>query len=141
METLNKQLIGNMTENKKQFIKYDVIDINTNDFIKYLKCIYLVKDFYRAENGDYILEYYFMSIRKENAKLHTSNSYKITGYLAEKIKKATTEETKFLISRIKTESPNFDLSLAKIEANESKQDVDDCITLLKNKGYLIYKQI
>lgn len=143
METFNKSLIDNMTENQRQFMKYDVIDINPNDFIKYLKCIYLVKDFYRDESGQYILEYYFMSIKKGNARLHTTNSYKISGYLAEKIKKTTTEETVFLISRIKTESPNFDLTFARIETNESKQDlnVDDCITFLKSKGYLVYKQI
>ena len=132
-----------MTEIQKQFIKYDILDINKNDFIKYLKCIYLVKDFYRDENGYYILEYYFRSIIKENAKLHTTNLYKISGYLTEKIKKATSEETKFLISRIKMESPDFDLSFAKAETTESKQDLNiaDCISNLKSKGYLIYKPI
>lgn len=132
-----------MTENQRQFIKYDVIDIIPNDFVKYLKCIYLVKDFYRDENGQYILEYYFRSIVKKNAKLHATKTFKISNYLAEKIKGATDEETRFLISRIKTESPNFDLSFVKNGLNESKQDlnVEDCIAFLKNKGYLVYKQI
>jgi hypothetical protein len=119
METFNKQLIESMSEKQKRLINYDVIDIKKNDFIKYLKCIYLVKDFYRTESGDFILVYYFRSIRKENATLHPANSYRISGYLAERIKKATTEETGFLISRIKTKSPNFDLSFAIQETDES----------------------
>ena len=132
-----------MIEKQRQLTKYNIIDINPNNFIKYLKCIYLVKDFYRAENGQYILEYYFRSIIKENAKLHTDNSYKISGYLAEKIKKTTTEETKFLISKIKNEKPDFDMSFAEILTNKHKQDlnIDDCITFLKSQGYLVYKQI
>lgn len=142
METFNNQSIESMTEKQKRLIKYDVIDIKESDFIKYLKCIYLVKDFYRAESGDYILVYYFRSIKKDNATLHPANSYRISGYLAERIKKATTEETGFLISRIKTERPNFDLPFPILETNESKDlNVDDCITFLKSKGYLVYKQI
>jgi hypothetical protein len=143
METSNKQLIDNMIENQRQFIKYDVIDINPYDFVKYFKCIYLVKKFHKTDNGHYIIEYYFRSIKKENAKLHSTNSDEIIGYLAEKIKKATTEEIRFLTSRIKTKRPNFDLSFARKETNENIQNLneDDCITFLKNKGYLVYKQI
>jgi hypothetical protein len=143
METFTKQIALSMSEKRREFTKNEVIDIKPNDFIKYLKCIYLVKKFYRDEKGQYILVYYFRSIKKQNAILHSTNSYKISGYLAEKIKKATTEDTLFLISRIKTESPNFDLSFARQETNENSQDltVDDCITFLKGKGYLVYKQI
>ncbi|RCW31936.1 hypothetical protein [Marinilabilia salmonicolor] len=131
-----------MTGKQKRLIKYDVIEIKKYDFIKYLKCIYLVKEFYRSEDGDYILVYYFRSIRKDNAALKTADSYRISGYLAEKIKKATKKETEFLISKIKTESPNFDLSFGRQETNESiGLNVDDCITFLKSKGYLVYKQI
>jgi len=132
-----------MIENKEQFINYDVINIEPYDFVKYLKCIYLVKEFQRTDNGLYVIEYYFRSIKKENAKLHSTNSDKITGYLAEKIKKATTEEIRFLTSRIKSKKPNFDLSLARKETNENTLHLneDDCIAFLKNKGYLVYKQI
>lgn len=131
-----------MTEKQKRLINYDIIDIKEKDYIKYFKCIYLVKDFYREEGGDYILVYYFRSIKKENATLHPANSYRISGYLAERIKKATADETGFLISRIKTENPKFDFSSDIQETNGIRDlNVDECIAFLKSKGYLVYKPI
>lgn len=121
---------------------YEIIEIKKYDFVKYLKNLYLVEDFHKLENGQYRLNYLFRSIRKSNAKLHTNGFYDIYGYLAENIRKATDEEIEFLISRIKQEHPNFDISIVNVNkaTNFSYLNEDDCIDYLKSKGYLIYKQ-
>lgn len=116
----------------------EIIEIKRNDFVKYLKCIYLVKGFQKLDNGKYRLNYHFRSIRKDNAKLYTNEFDDIYGYLSEKIKKTTIEETKFIISKIKTEYPNFDTSFIKTELN---LNVEDSIEFLKSKGYIVYKQV
>lgn len=119
------------------------MEIKRNDFIKYLKCTYLVKDFVKLDNGYYNLSYYFRVNRKSNSKLHFNGVYRISGYSAEKIKKTSIEETYFLVSRIKAEHPNFDLSFlnSELNQNESILNEKDCIEYLKGKGYLVFKQI
>lgn len=121
----------------------EIIEIKENDIVKYLKSIYIVKGFQKLENGRYRLSYYFRSIKKDNAILHTNGSDEIYGYLAEKIKKADSEERKSLISKIKLKHPNFDTSLLKTDLNKNTQNlnVTDCIEFLKSKGYIIYKQV
>jgi hypothetical protein len=122
---------------------YRTIEIKKNDFVKYLKCIYLVKDFEKLDNGRYRLSYFFRSIIKDDAKLHFNEFYDISAYLTEKIKKPSLEETKFLISRIKAEHPSFDLSFVKLDKNinEKKLNENECIEYLKSKGYIVYKQV
>lgn len=71
------------------------IPIKKNDFVKYMKSIYLVKDFQKLENGRYRLNYYFRSLEKNHAKLHLNGHNNIIGYLAKNIRKATTEEMNF----------------------------------------------
>jgi hypothetical protein len=121
----------------------EIIEIKEYDIVKYLKSIYLVKDFQKIDDRKYRLNYYFRSIRKDSAKLHTNESYELYGYLAEKIRKADLEEMKSLISKIKVEHPNFDLSFLKKEIKENTLDlnIEDCIKFIKSKGYIIYKQI
>lgn len=121
----------------------EIIEIKENDIVKYLKCIYLVKGFQKLENGRYQLSYYFRSIRKDNAILHRNDSDEIYGYLAEKIRKADSEEINSLIKKIKTKYPNFDTSFQKTDLNKNtlNLNVQDCIDFLKSKGYIIYKQV
>lgn len=121
----------------------EIIEIKENDIVKYLKSIFLVKGFQKLENGRYCLSYYFKSIRKDNAILHSNESDEIYGYLAEKIKQADSEERKSLISKIKTKHPNFDNSILKIDLKKNTQNLNviDCIEILKSKGYIIYKQV
>lgn len=121
----------------------EIIEIKENDIVKYLKSIYLVKSFQKLENGGYRLSYYFRSIRKDNAILHTNESDEIYSYHAEKIKKADLEERKSLISKIKVKHPDFDTSLIKTDLKKNTQNlnVTDCIEFLKSKGYMIYKRV
>jgi len=118
-------------------------EIQRNDVVKYLKCLYLVKDLEKLENGNFRLNYYFRITRKDNAKLHFNESYDISSYLLKQVKRPSTEEAEFLISRIKVEHPNFDLSFIKQNKNKIKSNLNenDCIEYLKSKGYLVYKQI
>lgn len=119
----------------------EIIDIKQNDIVKYLKSIYLVKGFQKLENGRYRLSYYFKSIRKDNAKLHSNSSDEIYGYLAEKIKKANPEEKKSLFSKISTKHPTFMLPEIELNENTSNLNTKDCIEFLKSQGYIIYKQV
>ena len=123
---------------------YNAIDIKRNDIIKYMKCIYLVKDFQKLDNGKYLLNYYFRSIRKDNAKLNINDSYEISGYLVETIKKASPEESNFIITRINSVYPNYDTSFYRNQKDKNEQKTlneNDCIDFLKKKGYIVYKQV
>lgn len=128
-----------------QFEKNDmerIIEIKENDIVKYLKSTYLVKSFQKLENGKYQLNYHFRTIRKENAELHKNKTDELYGFHAEKIKRADEKERKFLISRIRAEYPDFDLSKLENDSQRTKSELNEanCIEFLKNKGYLIYKQ-
>ena len=122
----------------------ELILIKENDYVKYFKNIYLVKDFKELEKGRYRLSFYFRSIKKKNAKLYKDDSSKINGYLARKIKKATPEEIKFLHSRIRLKFPHLDLpSIENSEELKNRQELNetDCVEFLKSKGYLVFKQL
>lgn len=66
--------------------------IKRNDFVRYLKNIYLVKDFQKLENGKFQLSYYFRSTKNDNAKLHIDNSEVIYAYLIKNIRKASEDD-------------------------------------------------
>lgn len=125
-------------------MEYNVINLKPFDIVKYLKCIYLVKDFFKNEDGKYVLNYHFKTINKSNEKLHSHNTYELYGFHAEKLRKASKDEIIHFISRIKKEKPDFDLhsiedvclDVTGIIINEK-----ECIDFLKSKGYLVYKQI
>lgn len=121
---------------------YNPIDIKKNDFVKYAKSIYLVKDF-KNLNGRYRLSFYFRAIKKDKAKLHTNSFNEITGYSSETIKRATAEEIAFLTSKIKAKSPTFDTSFIKAEITTEKEGLneEDCINFLKERGFIIYRQV
>lgn len=118
-------------------------EIYKYDIVKYLKCIYLVKDFHKLENGRYRLNYYFRTSKNDKVDLKMNDFYDFYSSDVEKIKKPTLEERNFLISRIKVKYPNFDLSFIKNVESKNIMDLNenDCIDFLKNKGYLIYKQV
>jgi len=125
-------------------MKYNVIDLKQYDIVRYLKCIYLVKDFFKDENGKYFLNYHFRAINKSDSKLHSQNTYEFYGFHAEKIRKASKDEIRHFISRIKKEKPDFDLSyIENISFDETGANIneEECINFLKSKGYLVYKQI
>lgn len=115
--------------------------IKRNDFVKYLKCIYLVKDFQKLDNATFIISYYFRASRKAEAKIRINDVFNISSYNLKKIKKATSDETDFLIEKIKLEHPNFDLSFYVATKKECFLNENECIEFLKNKGYLVYKQV
>ena len=122
---------------------YNPIEVNKNDFIKYLKCVYLVKNFTKLDNGYYRLSFYFRSIVKDNAKLHNNKYYDISGYQTEKIKKASRKECEFLISQIKKAQPDFDVARFHQNAISDENDLheQECVEYLKSRGYIIYKQM
>jgi hypothetical protein len=125
-------------------MEYNVIDLNQYDIVRYLKCIYLVKDFFKDEDGKYILNYYFRTINNSNAKLHYQDTYKLYGFHAEKIRKASSDEIRHFISRIKKEKPDFDLhTIEDVSLDETGININEkeCVDFLKSKGYLVYKQI
>lgn len=125
-------------------MEYNVIELKQYDIVRYLKCIYLVKDFSKDERGRYILSYHFRTISNSNAKLHSQGNYELYGFHAEKIRKATKNEIRHFISRIKKEKPDFDLnSIEDVSVDEPDINMNEkeCINFLKGKGYLVYKQI
>lgn len=125
-------------------MEYNVIDLKQYDIVRYLKCIYLVKDFFKDENGKYILNYHFRTINNSDAKLHSQDTYELYGFHAEKIRKASIEEIRHFISRIKKEKPDFDLnSIENVSLDEPGINIGEkgCIDFLKSKGYLVYKQM
>jgi len=125
-------------------MEYNVIDLKQYDIVRYLKCIYLVKDFFKDENGRYILNYHFRTINNSNAKLYSEDTYELYGFHAEKIRKATKDEIRDFITRIKKEKPDFDLkSIEDVSIGETGENINEkeCIDFLKRKGYLVYKQI
>jgi hypothetical protein len=128
----------------------EIIKIKENDIVKYLKSIYLVKGFQKLDSGKYRLNYYFRSIRKDNARLHTNKSEELYNTSIVHIKKTNLEEKRSLISKIKVEHPNFDISFLKkseiteiteITENALNLDIKVSIEFLKSKGYIIYKQV
>ena len=124
-------------------MEYNVIDLKQYDIVRYLKCIYLVKDFFKDENGRYILNYYFRTINNSNAKLHSQNTYELYGFHAKKIRKASKDEIRHFISKIKKEKPDFDLNFIEdVSLDETVGNLNEkeCIDFLKRKGYLVYKQ-
>jgi hypothetical protein len=62
-------------------------------------------------------------------------------------RKASPEQTKFLLGEIRRTFPEFDLMKHNHLDNEKSEDIsqifteDYCIEFLKGKGYLIYKQV
>ncbi|WP_461629637.1 hypothetical protein [Labilibaculum euxinus] len=125
-------------------MEYNVIDLKQYDIVRYLKCIYLVKDFAKDENGKYILNYHFRTIYNSNAELYSENTYELYGFHAEKIRKATKDEIRYFISRIKKEKPDFDLNYVEdvsLDKPDKNINEKECIDFLKSKGYLVYKQI
>ena len=46
-----------------------MLDIRRNNSVKYRQCLYLVKDFKKVNEKKYRLEYFFRTIKKENAEL------------------------------------------------------------------------
>lgn len=125
-------------------MEYKVIDIKQYDIVRYLKCIYLVKDFFKDEDGKYILNYHFRAINNGNAKLHPQDTYILYGFHAEKIRKASKDEIRYFISRIRKERPDFDLhSIEDVSLDETSININEkeCVDFLKSKGYLVYKQI
>ena len=125
-------------------MKYDIIELKPYNIVRYLKCIYIVKDFFKNEDGKYILSYYFRTINESNAKLYSNGSYAFYGFHAEKIRRASRDETKHFISRIKKEKPDFDLQpVENAFLNEENLSFNEkeCLNILKSKGYLIYRQV
>nr|WP_319511408.1 hypothetical protein [uncultured Draconibacterium sp.] len=120
-----------------------MIDIKKNDFIKYRKCIYLVKDFRKLENGKYRLTYFFRTINDKSAKLYLNEFTDNYDWNFEYIKEANQEQINLLISKIRKEYPDFDLSFAKVDLmkNEKNMSEEGCIEYLKSKGYFILKQV
>jgi len=84
----------------------------------------------------------FKSIKKGIAKLHSYGFDKKHGFHFEKLKRATIEETKFPISKIKAFRSSFDLSFPETEMGENKADLNknNRIEYLKGNGYQIDKK-
>ncbi len=126
-------------------------DIKTGIFIKRHTNIYLVKDFtediHNKYKGKYRIEYFFrISTKTLNPKLHiegfdTTDIYELNNGL---IKKPIDEEIQKLQTLIYEMCPRFDFNT--LSYKESKRNIDEfsienCIEFLKNKGYIVLKQV
>lgn len=123
---------------------HNLQNIKENDYLKYFKNLFKIKSVEKLNSGGLLITYYFRSIEKDNAKLYKNGVYEIrSGYLTEKLKRASPKEINFLLSRIKNyNSENGELykgNLSNVK-NEERLNENDCIEFLKSKGYLIYKQ-
>lgn len=130
-------------------------DIKRGVFIKKLTNIYLVKDFKKdisnKYKGRYRIDYYFrISTVTPTPQLH-SNSFNIideSDFNFKRIKKPTNKEIERLKSKIKQECHSFNFeTLSYKEPKTKDQSQSDILTeekyidFLKEKGYLIFKQI
>lgn len=118
------------------------MNIRKNDFVKKADSIYLVKDF-RKIGSKYILEYYFKTTKKPTGVLHGAGSRELYENQTEYIKKPTRNEIEIIVSKVKNKHPNFDIENSKEASNPRSNDIDEknCIKYLKDRGYLVYKQI
>ena len=118
--------------------------IKENDFLKYFKNLFKVKSVDKQDNGAVVINFYYRSLKQHNAKLYKDGVYKIyPEYLTEKLKRATSEEIKFLLSRIRNLNSEKiginNINLIELKNNENLNEVE-CIDFLKSRGYLIYKR-
>ncbi len=117
-------------------------NIKKHDFIKKADSIFLVKDF-RKRGSKLVLEYFFKTTKRSTGILHGPDSREFYESQTEHIKKASKDEIETLISKIKNQHPQFDLSNIKesIEKNSNSMSEESCIQYLEDRGYLVYQQI
>lgn len=125
-----------------------------NDFeiLKYRKCIYLIKNLIETNDslhGKYQVNYYFRITFKSGSKLYNDSSEVHYEHNLKYYKNASREEIKFLINEIQNKFPEFNInninslddSKTKVSSVDDFLTEKDCIEFLKNRGYLIYKNI
>lgn len=122
--------------------KLQIDNIKTGDFIKKEASIYFVKDFKKA-GRKYILEYYFRSTKKTSGLLHINGSKEFYEHEVDRIKCATQEEVEILKAKINNKHPNYHFNIKQIDKKQKTniQSERECIEFLKERGFIIYKQI
>lgn len=108
------------------------------DIVRYRQCIYLVKNFEKIDSNFHLSCYFSLCI-KNKGTLTCEKISKIFHLDIKYLKPASDIDRENLISRIKLEYPNFDLSVITGDKSDLSESV--CIAYLKNKGYLVYKQM
>lgn len=125
---------------------------NAFEILKYRKCIYLIKNLIITNDslyGKYQVNYYFRITYKSGSKLHKDSSEVHYEHNLKYYKNASQEEIKFLLNEIQNKFPEFNInSFNFLDNNKTKvSSVKDflteekCIEFLKDRGYLIYKNI
>lgn len=129
----------------------NIKDVKKGVFIKKYTNIYLVKNF--AEDiqnkykGKYKIEYFFrISTKTSNPQLHVGgvDIADELDFHFKRIKKPTYEETLQLKEKIEQECSRFNLETLSYRESRNKKEelsVEKCIEFLKNKGYIILKQV
>lgn len=120
----------------------EISNIKEGDFIKKEASIYLVKGFNKAERK-YKLDYYFRSTKKTTGVLHINGAKEFYEHELTRLKTPTNKEVETIISKITKEHPDFiidsprSVKYLKTDILSEKKHID----FLKERGYLIYKQI
>ena len=116
------------------FKKYDVLKKGT--------AIYLVDSFHKFEDI-YRLKYFFKTTLKLTDNLYINNSRDFHRYELKNLKQASKNDIEILFSKIKTQYPTFDLTNIPKSEDQNKDELNEdlCIEFLKNKGYLVFKQV
>lgn len=117
-------------------------DIKNGSFVKKEASIYLVKDFIKV-GSRYRLIYFFRTTKKLTGVLHSNNFREVFEFELHKIHTPTYEEIEILKTKISKEFPNFPLEIG---SKSKKQDIynltiENCIEFLREKGYIVLKQV
>lgn len=122
--------------------KLEISKIKEGDFIKKEASIYLVKGFKKTERK-YKLDYYFRSTKKTAGVLHINGAKEFYELDLMRFKTPTNEEIVTIINKITKEYPDFIID-SSWSVKDLKTDIlseKEHIDFLKERGYLIYKQI
>lgn len=117
-------------------------DIKEGVFIKKEASIYLVKDF-KKEGKGYKLVYFFRSTAKPTGVLHFNDSREFYEHELQRIKVPTIEEVNVLKNKIFKEHPTFHFDISTVESNQNLDSFTEksCIEFLRERGYLVFKQV
>lgn len=122
-------------------------DIKKGAYLKYLATTFLVKDCILNEDKEtYTIKYFFSLTNRggiKKGKLYCDGTIREESC---KIKMCSSEDIERLKTKIQYEYPSFDFGTLSYKESNTITNNDElteekCIDFLKEKGYLIFKQI